>query len=123
MGFTKEAANERVTDYLHHITAFLNNECEKRSDDLQVTHVFFLIGKFNLLEHLETCLNHTKLIDYYKYVNLFYYTILAGIFYNQQDVLDLIMEKQPGIEMDEYKKSIAMLMKHRDREFLELLSL
>lgn len=124
MHLTSETANNVVNDYFNTMEKFFNGEIKSFIDKNQysVNEIFFIIGKYNLIDQIKKCLTNIKLINYYEYVNLFYYAMIAGIYYKNDDIINIMVSNNFFCD-ENFKNVVEQLIKHNDREFIYLQTL
>lgn len=112
-----------VNTYIKLVNMFLN----KQSNDFQeynnysVIQIFSIIGKYNLVDQLKEMLNNNKLIDYYKYINLFHSTMFAAVYYNNNEIIDILANANVlNITIDDYKTIIDNSTKCYNNDITEL---
>lgn len=124
MVLNNQEATIIVTKYIEIVNSFLNNQSNEFQNyfDYSVSQIFFIIGKYNLVNELNLMISNEKLIEYYKYVNLFYYAMIAGVHFKNQEIVD-ILTKSKNMSVESYQQIVNNLMKHNDREFTKLAQL
>jgi hypothetical protein len=75
-----------IIEYLKNAGDFLEGKTNNYiiKNNYSISEIMFMIGVYNYTQHLDTILNFNKLLDYYKYSNIFYYAMIGAIY---QDII------------------------------------
>ena len=123
MNLSKDQSTNIVYNYIKLVNLFLNKQSNdfQRYVDYSVVQIISIIGKYNLVNELKEMLNNDKLINYYKDINLFHSAMFAAVYYNNNEIIDILANANVlNITIDDYKTIINNSIQCTDRDISDL---
>jgi hypothetical protein len=107
-------SNEEAYNIVYNYILLINNSQEnvdyKKIYNYNIIEIFFMIGKYNLVELLKLLIKDKSILKSYENYNLLNYTMISATYYRKNDILEIL--KSEGYDIFDYETMVNNMIIH-----------